>query len=87
MIDGLTGVIVIGIVGAVLAFAGDRIVRRRKRAFEDRYGTYEGFRDQVDENEVRAVRDERGDVAAVKTVRDRHPLASLAHAHRYVKEL
>ncbi|MFB8025831.1 hypothetical protein ACFQ6U_11035 [Streptomyces sp. NPDC056465] len=87
MIDPLTGAVAAGIVGAVSAFAGDRALRKRKRAFQDRYGTYEGFRGQVDEDEVRTVRDARGDVAAVKAVRDRHPLASLSHAHRYVKEL
>ncbi|MEV3932957.1 MULTISPECIES: hypothetical protein [unclassified Streptomyces] len=87
MLDPLTGVIAVGIVGAASAFAGDRLLRRRKRAFQDRYGSYEGFRGQVDADEVRAVRDARGDVAAVKAVRDRHPLASLTHANRYVKEL
>ncbi|MET8714554.1 hypothetical protein ABZV52_15480 [Streptomyces sp. NPDC004735] len=87
MIDPLTGVVVVAAVGAVAAFAGDRVLRGRKRAFRDRYGTYDGFRTQVDADEVRAVRDARGEVAAVKVVRDRHPLASLAHAHRYVKEL
>ncbi|MFJ8882818.1 hypothetical protein ACIRJR_05330 [Streptomyces sp. NPDC102402] len=88
MTDPLTGVIaVVGIAGAASAFAGDRVLRNRKRAFQDRYGSYEGFRGQVDEDEVRAVRGARGDVAAVKAVRDRHPLASLSHANRYVKEL
>ncbi|MFD5873557.1 hypothetical protein [Streptomyces sp. NPDC060322] len=87
MIDPLTGVIAVGVVGAASAFAGERALRRRKRAFQDRYGTYAGFRSQVDEDEIRAVRGARGDVAAVKAVRDRHPSASLAHANRYVKEL
>ncbi|MEU1486362.1 hypothetical protein [Streptomyces sp. NPDC005752] len=87
MIDPLTGVVVVAAVGAALAFVSDRALRRRKRAFVDRYGTYDGFRTQVDADEVRTVRGARGDVAAVKFVRDRHPLASLAHAHRYVKEL
>ncbi|MDF6019598.1 hypothetical protein [Streptomyces sp. JH34] len=87
MIDPLTGVAVVAAVGAALAFASDRVLRRRKRAFRDHYGTYEGFRTQVDGDEVRAVLAARGEIAAVKVVRDRHPLASLAHAHRYVKEL
>ncbi|TXS09545.1 hypothetical protein [Streptomyces sp. wa22] len=87
MIDPLTGVVVVAAVGAATAFVSDRILRRRKRAFRDRYGTYDGFRTRVDADEVRAVRDARGEVAAVKAVRDRHPFASLAHAHRYVKEL
>ncbi|MEU0136425.1 hypothetical protein ABZ172_20680 [Streptomyces sp. NPDC006296] len=87
MIDPLTGVVAVGIAGAAVAFAADRVLRRRKRAFRDRYGSYEEFRSRVDEAEVRAVRGEHGEVAAVKAVRDRHPLASLADAHRYVKEL
>ncbi|MFE4449957.1 hypothetical protein [Streptomyces sp. NPDC056796] len=87
MIDPLTGVVVAGAVGAVAAFACDLVLRGRGRAFQDRYGSYEGFRTRVDEDEVRAVRGARGDVAAVRTVRDRHPLVPLAHANRYVKEL
>ncbi|MEV8227339.1 hypothetical protein AB0P41_15040 [Streptomyces sp. NPDC079167] len=86
MIDPLTGVIAAVICGA-LGVAGERAARRRKRAFWDRYGTYEGFRTQVDEAKVRSVREARGDVAAVRAVREDHPLASLVIANRYVQEL
>ncbi|MFE9725481.1 hypothetical protein ACFYQ5_18240 [Streptomyces sp. NPDC005794] len=86
MIDLLTGALAVGITGA-LGIAGDRAARKRKRAFWDHYGTYEGFRDQVDADKVRAVRSARGDVAAIKTVRDDHPRVSLVLAKRYVQEL
>jgi len=42
---------------------------------------------QADQTEVRTVRDTRGDVAAVRAVRDRHPLVPLVDANRRVKEL
>ncbi|MEU8707671.1 hypothetical protein [Streptomyces sp. NPDC048565] len=74
------------ILGA-LAIVGERATRKRKRAFWDRYGSYEGFRGQVDEDKVRSVRAAHGDIAAVKAVRDDHPLASLVIAKRYVEEL
>ncbi|MDX3059340.1 hypothetical protein PV394_30090 [Streptomyces sp. NE06-03E] len=86
MTDLITGAVAAGIVGA-LGIAGDRAARRRKRAFRNHYGSYEGFRHQVDEDKVRSVRSARGDVAAVKAVRDDHPLASLVIANRYVREL
>ncbi|MFJ2290622.1 hypothetical protein ACIOG7_02745 [Streptomyces sp. NPDC087894] len=86
MTDLITGAVAVVIVGA-LGIAGERATRRRKRAFQDRYGSYEGFRGQVDEDRVRSVRSARGDVAAVKAVRDDHPLASLVIANRYVREL
>ncbi|WP_405664836.1 hypothetical protein OG379_22155 [Streptomyces sp. NBC_01166] len=86
MVDLLTGVVAIAVSGA-LGVAGERAARRRKRAFWDHYGTYEGFRRQVDEDKVRAVRGARGDVAAIKAVRGDHPLASLVVAKRYVQEL
>ncbi|MFB4422786.1 hypothetical protein C5F59_017020 [Streptomyces sp. QL37] len=86
MIDPLTGVIAFAVTGA-LGIAGERAARRRKRAFWDHYGTYEGFRRQVDEDKVRSVRGTDGDVAAIKAVRVDHPLASLVIAKRYVQEL
>ncbi|WP_406865386.1 hypothetical protein ABZO31_17795 [Streptomyces sp. HUAS MG47] len=78
---------VVAAVAVVLWVVGERGARRRKKAFWERYGTYEGFRRQVDEEKVRAVRRDRGDVAAIKAVRVDHPLASLVHAKRYVDEL
>uniref|UniRef100_A0AAU3GSV0 Secreted protein n=1 Tax=Streptomyces sp. NBC_01401 TaxID=2903854 RepID=A0AAU3GSV0_9ACTN len=86
MIGPLTGTIAFVIVGA-LAIAGERTTRKRKRAFWDRYGSYEGFSSQVDEDKVRSVRGAHGDIAAVKAVRDDHPLAPLLIAKRYVEEL
>lgn len=72
MLDPLTGAIAVGISGA-LGIAGERAARKRKRAFWDHYGTYEGFRRQVDEDKVRSVRGARGDVAAIKAVLDVPP--------------
>ncbi|MZD07814.1 hypothetical protein GTW43_27500 [Streptomyces sp. SID5785] len=71
---------------AVLA-ASERATRRRKAEFRHTYGTYEGFRRAVDEGRVRSVRRDRGEVAAIKAVRDRHPGVSLRLAKRYVQEL
>ncbi|MFE1952747.1 MULTISPECIES: hypothetical protein [Streptomyces] len=74
------------VAGAVVASA-ERATRKRQKVFRDTYGTYEGFRREVDEGRVRTVRRERGDVAAIKAVRDGHPSVSLRLAKRYVQEL
>jgi hypothetical protein len=80
-----TGIALVMIVIALAAGEYDK--RRRRAAFQDTYGSYEGFRKAVDAERVRAVRADRGDVAAVKAVRDDHPRASLRLATRYVREL
>jgi hypothetical protein len=87
MTDPLTGAIAIGVVGVLLALGGELVIRRRKRAFREHYGDYEGFRTTVDAAMVRTVRGARGDVAAIKAVRESHPEVSLTHAKRYVQEL
>ncbi|WP_435193724.1 hypothetical protein [Streptomyces sp. NRRL F-5630] len=61
--------------------------RKRARVFEERYGSYEGFRRQVDAGRVREVARKRGKVAAVKEVREAHPGVSLVTAKRYVDQL
>lgn len=71
----------------VAALVSGRGARRRARVFEKRYGSYEGFRRQVDAGRVRQVARERGPVAAVKEVRERHPGVSLVMAKRYVDQL
>ncbi|MGV9251788.1 hypothetical protein [Streptomyces sp. NPDC003697] len=86
MIEGIAGAIAVGVV-ITAGVAGDRASKKRQKAFRDRYGSFEGFRNQVDAERVQGVRRERGDVAAVKAVRDGHPYVSLAMAKRYVEEL
>ncbi|UFQ16859.1 MULTISPECIES: hypothetical protein [Streptomyces] len=84
--DGITVLIAAGVTGA-LGIAGDQAVRKRKKAFWNQYGSYEGFRSQVDEQRIRSVQRDRGDIAAVKAVRDNYPLASMAIAKKYVDGL
>ncbi|WP_245242048.1 hypothetical protein [Streptomyces sp. NEAU-H3] len=63
-----------GMVAVLVAGLLSRLgTRRRARAFEERYGSYEAR--------------ERGKVAAVKEVRERHPGVSLVMAKRYVDQL
>ncbi|MEU3302114.1 hypothetical protein ABZ729_20110 [Streptomyces sp. NPDC006678] len=79
------------LIGAVLLagcwFAVDRASRKQKQAFWDTYGSYEGFSAQVDAEKIRSVRRDRGEIAAIKSVREEHPLASLVIAKRYVEDL
>ncbi|GAA2462522.1 hypothetical protein [Streptomyces lavendulocolor] len=84
--DGISGLIAAGVTG-VLGIFGDQAVRKRKKAFWVQYGSYEGFRSQVDEQKIRSVQRDRGDIAAVKAVRDNYPLASMAIAKKYVDGL
>ncbi|MGW7367442.1 hypothetical protein ACWGI8_29480 [Streptomyces sp. NPDC054841] len=87
MIEGISVAIAAGVAGALGIATGDRAARKRKQAFWDHYGSYEGFRGQVDEEKIRAVQRSRGDVAAIKQVRDDYPLTSLLIAKRYVDGL
>ncbi|MEU7381504.1 MULTISPECIES: hypothetical protein [unclassified Streptomyces] len=86
MLDAITGTVAIGVTAA-LAVAGDRASKKREKAFWERYGSFEGFRGQVDEERIQRVRRERGDVAAIKAVRQSYPYVSLLFAKRYVEEL
>ncbi|MFE2533026.1 hypothetical protein [Streptomyces sp. NPDC059371] len=86
MFGGIAGFIAVGICIAMLV-AGDRAAKRRKKAFWDRYGSFEGFRGQVDAGRIQGVRRARGDVAAIKAVREEYPGVSLVMAKRYVDEL
>ncbi|MEU6810899.1 hypothetical protein ABZ920_18310 [Streptomyces sp. NPDC046831] len=86
MIEGITGAVAVGVTAA-LAIAGDRASKKRQKASLDRYGSFEGFRNQVDEERIRGVRGERGNVAAIKAVRDEYPYVPLVAAKRYVEEL
>ncbi|MGW4818519.1 hypothetical protein ACWEP4_05930 [Streptomyces sp. NPDC004227] len=61
--------------------------RKSARRLSGRYGSFEGFRGQVDEEKIQRVRREQGDVAAIKLVRQTHPYVSLLLAKRYVEEL
>ncbi|MGW0953593.1 hypothetical protein [Streptomyces sp. NPDC002545] len=69
------------------AVAGDRAPRKRKKAYWERYGSFEGFRGQVDEEKIQRVRREQGDVVAIKVVRQTYPYVPLFLAKRYVEEL
>ncbi|MEV5006132.1 hypothetical protein ACIQFZ_23670 [Streptomyces sp. NPDC093064] len=86
MLDGITGTIAIGVMVAS-AVVGDRASKKREKAFWERYGSFEGFRGQVDEEKIQRVRREQGDVAAIKVVRQTYPYVSLLLAKRYVEEL
>ncbi|MGX4692305.1 hypothetical protein [Streptomyces sp. JNUCC 63] len=86
MIEGISSAIAVG-VSTVIGVAGDRTTKKRKQAFWDRYGSFEGFRSQVDQERIQGVRRERGNVAAIKVVREEYPYVSLAMAKRYVEEL
>ncbi|WP_406838439.1 hypothetical protein ACICHK_23485 [Streptomyces sp. AHU1] len=86
MFGGMAGFIAAGIAIAICV-AGDRAAKRRERVFRDRYGSFEGFRGQVDPERIRGVRRRSGDVAAIKAVREEHPCVSLLTAKRYVDEL
>ncbi|MFI1290790.1 hypothetical protein ACH4VM_20355 [Streptomyces sp. NPDC020792] len=86
MLDGITATIAIGVTVA-LAAVGDRASKKRKKAFWERYGSFEGFRGQVDEEKIQRVRREQGDVVAIKVVRQTYPYVPLLLAKRYVEEL
>ncbi|MFJ2718808.1 hypothetical protein [Streptomyces sp. NPDC087437] len=86
MLDGITAPMAIGVMVA-LAVVGDRASKKRKKAFRERYGSFEGFRSQVDEEKIQRVRREQGDVVAIKVVRQTYPYVPLLLAKRYVEEL
>ncbi|MFJ4002679.1 hypothetical protein ACIPWL_04370 [Streptomyces sp. NPDC090023] len=86
MIEGISGAIAVGI-STVLGMASDQTSKKRAQAFTKRYGSYEGFRRQVDEDRVQEVRRSKGKVAAIKEVRDNYPYVSLPMAKRYVEQL
>lgn len=86
MLDGITGTIAIGVTAA-LGVASDRASNKRKKAFWERYGSFEGFRDQVDGEKIQRVLREQGKIAAIKVVRQTYPYVSLPLAKRYVEEL
>ncbi|MEU4165894.1 hypothetical protein AB0F46_03285 [Streptomyces sp. NPDC026665] len=86
MLGGIAGFIAVGI-AIVVGVAGERAAKKRKKAFWDRYGSFEGFRGQVDAERIQGVRRAKGDIAAVKAVREGHPDVSLVMAKRYVDEL
>ncbi|GED85905.1 hypothetical protein ACIQMV_17610 [Streptomyces sp. NPDC091412] len=86
MLDGITAPMAIGVMVA-LAVVGDRASKKRKKAFWERYGSFEGFRSQVDEEKIQRVRREQGDVVAIKVVRQTYPYVPLLLAKRYVEEL
>ncbi|MGW3915859.1 hypothetical protein ACWEBX_30675 [Streptomyces sp. NPDC005070] len=86
MFGGILGFIAVGICIA-MGVAGDRAAKKRKKAFWDAYGSFEGFRGQVDVERIQGVRRARGDVAAIKAVREEYPCVSLVMAKRYVDEL
>ncbi|MFE2303279.1 hypothetical protein ACFXAW_34375 [Streptomyces sp. NPDC059445] len=86
MLGGIVGFIAMGIAVAV-GVAGNRAAKKREKAFWGRYGSFEGFRDQVDAERILGVRRAKGDVAAIKAVREEYPDVSLVLAKRYVDEL
>jgi hypothetical protein len=69
MFGGMAGFIAVGITIAICV-AGDRAAKKRKRVFRDRYGSFEGFRSQVDPERIRGVRRRSGDVAPLRLSRD-----------------
>ncbi|MGW3818474.1 hypothetical protein [Streptomyces sp. NPDC005046] len=71
----------------MIGVAGDRAAKKRKKAFWDRYGSFEGFRGQVDTERIQRVLRASGDIAAIEVVRKEYPYGSLAMAKRYVDEL
>lgn len=83
MITGGVGVLIC----VLLLLAGDRANKRRQAAFRNRYGSFEGFRKQVDAERIQDIRRAQGNVHAIKAVRQDHPHASLVMAKRYVEEL
>lgn len=86
MFEGISGVIAVCILIAI-GVAGDRAAKKRKKAFWDRYGSFEGFRGQVDTERIEEVRRASGDVVAIKVLRKEYPNVSLVMAKRYVDEL
>lgn len=64
-----------------------RMTRLREKEFARRFGSYEEFAAAVDAAKIRAVRDAKGPIQAIKAVRMDFPDASLADAKRYVDEL
>jgi hypothetical protein len=68
MVEGVAGAVAVGIT-TVLGVASDRTSKKRAQAFTRQYGSYEGFRQQVDEAHVQEVRRTRGDVAAGEALR------------------
>lgn len=61
--------------------------QKRKQEFKKRYPSYEDFRRAVDESRIRRVKEQDGDVTAIKVLRDDFPGAPLELATRYVREL
>jgi hypothetical protein len=86
MIEGISSAIAVG-VSMVIVVASYRTTKKREQDFRDRYGSFEGFRSQVDQERIQEVRGERGNVAAIKVVREEYPYVSLAMAKRYVYEM
>lgn len=75
------------IAAIVLTVVLGRMTRLREKEFARRFGSYEEFAAAVDAARIRAVRDEKGPVQAIKTVRTDFPGSSLVDAKRYVDEL
>ncbi|MFD7033195.1 hypothetical protein ACFWAR_34735 [Streptomyces sp. NPDC059917] len=70
-----------------LGVALDRSAKKRKKAFWEHFGSFEGFRAQVDGTKIQQIRSDHGDVAAIKAVRQSHTYVPLVLAKRYVDEL
>ncbi|MFI5987221.1 hypothetical protein ACIBEA_40930 [Streptomyces sp. NPDC051555] len=86
MNNDVAAIVALAITGA-LGVAFDRSAKKRKKAFWERFGSFEGFRAQVDETKIQQVRSDHGDVAAIKAVRQSHTYVPLVLAKRYVDEL
>ncbi|MFI0965153.1 hypothetical protein ACH4S8_27715 [Streptomyces sp. NPDC021080] len=82
----MAGFIAVGVTIAICV-AGDRAAKKREKDFRDKYGSFEGFRDQVDAERIQGVRRASGDIAAIRALRQEYPYVSLVMAKRYVDEL
>lgn len=69
--------------------AGEVYADRRKRSdwFSREFGNFERFRESVDTDAVRQLRDEKGVGAAALSLKKQYPLVRLSEAARLVKEL
>lgn len=75
------------VLGGGAAAAVNKRQKKKREAFTAQFGSFEEFRRAADPDRIRAIRDDQGELVAVKVVRQEFPGIPLEYATRFVKQL